>query len=213
MFSQLNYIGVVLKHQPRHYTILEVRVHPNSDDITNTIQQDSIVYYSYNIDEQFYIHSTLGRVAVNMIDLIEGDYEFTVHANYTTGAGVMEIVSATVNIRVAPEYIFVGTEPEGGYLSYIDSSEPLGAPVITIRANYTRLTDTVFSYVLAPDTNTTNSRVSLSPDGTITRTSYNMAGIQQFNVLCMATSQSAGVVVETLEVNVTVVLYNPSGIH
>jgi len=211
-FSQQNYTGTVYKHQPRHHVIVEVCVHPNPIDESNTIQQDSIVYYSYNINEQFYIHSRLGRVAVNMIDLIEGDYEFIVYANYTTGGGIMETVAGTVNIRVAPEFYFVGTEPEGGYLAYISNTEPLGAHVVTIRASYTRLSDTVFSYALAPDTNTTDPSVSLKSNGTIAKATYNIAGVQQFNVLCTATSQSAGVV-ETLEVNVTIVLYDPSGIH
>ena len=212
LFSQQTYTGTVLKYLPRHHVIVEVRVNPNPIDISITIQQDSIVYYSYNINEQFYLHSQLGRVAVNTVDLTEGDYVFTVYANYTTGNGVMETVSATVRITVSPEFYFVGTEPEGGYLAYTHYLRPLGAHVITIRTNYTRLTDTVFSYALAPDTNTINSRVVLSPDGLITRASYSVTGLQQFTVICTANSSSAGVV-ETLSVNVTIVLYDPLGIH
>ena len=210
IFSQQTYTGTVTKYQPRHHVIIEVRVNP-APGIGNPMLQN-IVYYSYNVDEQFYLHSQLGRVAVNTVDLTEGDYVFTVYANYTTGNGVMETVSATVNITVSPEFYFVGTEPEGGYLAYTHYLRPLGAHVVTIRTNYTRLTDTVFSYALAPDTNTTNSRVSLNPDGSVRRASYNFTGVQQFTVLCTANSSSAGVV-ETLSVNVTVVLYDPLGIH
>ena len=212
IFSQQTYSGTVLKYQPRHHVIVDVRVTPNPIDASIIIQQDSIIYYSYNIDEQFYLHSQSGQVAVNRVDLIEGDYVFTVYANYTTGNGEMETVSATVSITVSPEFYFVGTEPEGGYLTYTSRDRPIGAHLLMIRLNYTRLIDTVFSYVLAPDTDTTNSRASLNPDGSVTKTSYNATGVQQFTVICSATSSSAGVV-ETLVVNVTIVLYDPSGIH
>jgi len=212
IFSQQTYFGTVLKYQPRHHVIVEVRVDPNPIDISITIQQDSIIYYSYNINERFYLHSRLGQVAVNTVDLIEGDYVFTVYANYTTGNGAMETVSVTVSITVLPEFYFVGNEPEGGYLAITSYDRPFEAHVITIIANYTKLNDTTFSYVLAPDTNTTNSRVSLNPDGSVTRASYNVTGVQQFTVICTAFSQSAGVV-EILTVNVTVVLYDPLGIY
>jgi len=212
IFSQQTYSGTVLKYQPRHHVIVDVRVTPNPINASSIFQLDSIVYYSYNIDEQFYLHSRLGHVAVNTVDLIEGDYVFTVYANYTTDNGAMETVSATVSITVLPEFYFVGTEQEGGYLAYTSSDRPTGTHLLMIRLNYTRLTDTVFSYVLAPDTDTTNSRASLNPDGSVTRTSYNIIGVQQFTVICSATSSSARIV-ETLAVNMTIVLYDPSGIH
>ena len=210
VFSQQTYTGTVIKHQPRHNPIVEVRINPALGIGSPMLQ--NIFYYSYDINEQFYLHSQLGRVAVNTVDLIEGDYVFTVYANYTTGNGVMETVSATVSITVLPEFYFVGTEQEGGYLAYNHYNMPLGTHIVTITASYTRLTDTVFSYALAPDTNTTNFKVSLNPDGTITRGSYNYTGVQQFAVVCTAFSQSAGVT-ETLEVNVTVVIYHHLGIH
>jgi len=212
IFSHHTYIGMVLKYQPRHHMIVEVHVKTNPTDISIAIQQDSIIYYSYDINEQFYLHSRLGQVAVNTVDLIEGDYVFTVYANYTTDNGAMETISAIVNITVSPEFYFVGTEPEGGYLVYTHHEWPTGTHLVMIQLKYTRLNDTTFSYVLAPDTNTTNSRVSLNPDGSVTRASYNVTGVQQFTVICTAFSQSTGVI-ETLAVNVTIVLYDPSGIH
>ena len=172
----------------------------------------NIVYFSNDIDDQFYLHSQTGYVMVDAGKLKEGNYTFTAYANYTAMGGVMESLSVTIVVRVLPEFYFAGTEDDGSYLAYVSTEAPVGTYVMDIMPQYTLLYGTTFNCSLDRDEAGDNLAVSLYSD-TLVVTGTSSSGVRQFVVVCLASEPSSSVVIETLRVLITIVFYQFSGIY
>ena len=199
-FTKTIYSGEVYVHQPRHTRIVQVAVDPVS-------VQDNIIYFSSDIDEQFYIHSHTGYVMVNTLELITGNYTFTVTATTSGEEGsASAIINTTVVVGVVPEFHFIGTEQDGDYVGYVPNDAPVGMQVLSIMPQFTLLTDTRFNCSTDEDTSFSVNSVGVVMLANVP----NMSGLEQFTVKCLAITPSSDVI-ETLTVNVTVVIYLISG--
>ena len=163
----------------------------------------NVVYSSTDIDEQFYLHSQTGSVMVNTHTLVVGSYNFTVNA---TGGELDSVLSTIVFVRVSPEFYFANTEQDGSYLGYVSTDAPVGTQLTKIMPQFTLLNDTVFNCSIEGESSFfigTSSRVTFIHSST--------TGLEQFIVMCSAIAPSL-VIIETLPVSITMVIYQISGI-
>ena len=212
-----SYHGEVYKHQPQHTRIVQLAVEPAvSSGMTNPAGLQQVVYFSNDINNQFYLHSRTGNVMVDAMELIEGNYTFTAYANYTAIVGLtvtMESLSVMVIVRVLPEFYFVGIEQDGSYLAYVSTDAPTGTHVTRIIPQFTLLNETIFSYYAIDGVESSSLPVNLTATGSLELIgSSNTSEVLQFVVVSLAIDSSS-VVVETLRVLVTIVFYQLSGMH
>ena len=210
------YYGQVYKYQSQHTRILQLSVVPlvNNFGLRDPPELQDIAYFSNDIDSQFYLHSRTGRVMVDAIELTEGNYTFTAYANYTTIVGdiinATELLSVMVDIRVMPEFYFVGTEQDGRYLAYVSTNAPVGTQVTRVIPQFTLLNQTMFNCSLDEE-ESSSLPIILTSAGSLQLTgTSNTAGLLELGVLCLAYGPSL-VVIESLRVHVTIVFYQLSG--
>ena len=207
------YNGQVYKYQPQHTRILQLSVEPLAINPGPPELRD-VVYFSNDIDSQFYLHSRTGYVMVDAIELTEGNYSFTAYANYTAVVGdainTAESLSVMVVITVMPEFYFAGTEQDGSYLAYASTNLPVDKKVTRIKPQFTLLNQTMFNCSFDGE-ESSSLPIILTPTGYISRrTGTSNAGLLEFGVLCLAYGPSS-VVIESLRVHVTILFYQPSG--
>ena len=215
-FTESPYYGTVYRHQPQHTRIVQLAVEPTPvsgmSNPPSSLQE--AIYFSNNIDSQFYLHSQTGYIMVDARELIEGNYTFTAYANYTAMISgfttTMESLSVMVVVRVLPEFYFVGTEQDGNYLAYVSTDAPVGTHVTNITPQFTLLNKTMFAYSI-DGVESSSLPVSFTSTGSLELTrSNNSAGVLQFVAVCSAAYPSSDVI-ETLRVLVTIVFYQFSG--
>ena len=215
-FTESTYYGIVYKHQPQHTRIVQLAVEPIAvSGSSNPPSLQEVIYFSNDINSQFYLHSRTGNVMVDAMELTEGNYTFIAYANYTviiSGTTVaMESLSVMVVVRVLPEFYFVGTEQDGSYLAYVSTDAPVGTHVTRIISQFTFLNETMFSYSI-DGVESDSLPVNFDSNGSLELTrSSNSAGVLQFVAVCSATDPSSSDVIETLRVPVTIVFYQLSG--
>lgn len=214
-FTESTYYGKVYKHQPQHTRIVQLVVEPTPvSGVNNPPSLQEVIYFSNDIDSQFYLHSQTGYVMVDAVELIEGNHTFTAYANYTaviSGFTVtMESLSVMVVIQVLPEFYFVGTEQDGSYLAYVSTDATVGTHVTRIIPQFTLLNETTFNYSI-DGVESSSLPVNFTSTGSLELTrSINSAGVLQFVAVCLAANPSSDVI-ETLRVLVTIVFYQFSG--
>ena len=207
------YYGEVYKYQLQHTKIVQVAVEPSNMYSPPPRLQD-VVYFSNDIDSQFYLQSQTGYVLVDAVELVVGNYTFIANANFTANGQSVESLAVNVTVRVLPEFYFAGTEEDGGYLAYVSTDLYAGAEVTRIIPQFTLLHETTFNCSIDEIQGSGSfSAVTLLSSSSLVLDNISAdAGVQQFIIICLAINPSS-VVIETLRENVTIVFYQISGNH